>query len=111
MLPKVFFKLRNSRIREWMLAIELEAAEMTITEKVKTLYKMVLFASTKILKPIPKDIAKARYKTCLGCIVFDAKSKMCRNGDYGCGCYCPYLVVSSDEPCWARQRNSERGWK
>lgn len=111
MFPKVFFNLRNSRIGEWFNAMRLEGREMTLIEKVKVLKKMTIFASTKIFRPIQKDVAKRRYKTCLGCIVFDSKAKRCRNGEHGCGCYCPYLVVSSDEPCWARQRNSEKGWE
>ena len=97
----------------WWRVMELEKEDI----KLKTIKKMIGFASTAIRSPIGADTAKCRYKICLRCMVFDREHRRCRAVDtltgekYGCGCYTPFLVVSSKEPCWARARNAGIGWK
>jgi len=119
MIPKLIFGLRNSRIREWLYVLKIEGGNLTLLEKISTLRKMGIFASTALFDKTPKSVARQRYKTCLRCIVFNPTTRACRaarvvrNGEiekYGCGCYVPYLVVSSRKPCWAKERNDERGW-
>ncbi|MFA5378648.1 MAG: hypothetical protein WC455_23035 [Dehalococcoidia bacterium] len=68
---------------------------------------------------LPPEIAKARYRICVRCPVFDPKLRRCRNiydGEYlGCGCYMPFKVSANKpgEKCWARSggENSKEGWE
>jgi hypothetical protein len=111
MFPKIIFGLRYSRLLEWFKVMKLELDEMSWKDKYKLFKALTRLAIHRMFKPLPKELVRRRYKTCQQCIVFDPENKRCRNGEYGCGCYTPYLVVASDKPCWGRERNSKRGWE
>ena len=104
-------RLRLSRLAEWWLVLTAEGKNLSVEQKAEALEKMVIFLWVAIFNPIKAKEIRARYKTCVGCFVFDLAMRRCRNGEHGCGCYVPFLVVASREPCYIRKRNPKFGWK
>lgn len=103
-----FLGLRVTRLIEWGRVMRLESRQLTL----RTLKKMTLLATLAIFRPLDRRLVLARYRICLKCIHFDWTNRRCRDGEHGCGCYCPYLVVSSREPCWIKRNgNGKRGWE
>lgn len=110
-VPKIL-GLRASRIFEWWGVLKLESGNLSYIQKLLLLKKMTLFATRAILRPPDPKKVKERYRTCLKCVVFSWQKKQCRDGEgNGCGCYTPYLVASSREPCWMRKRGNGGGWE
>jgi hypothetical protein len=88
----------------------MEGRNLTLEQKISTLEKMITFAVTSALDPVEPEVARRRYRVCQNCVIYDWKNNRCRSGSYGCGCYVPYLVATSYDPCWGRQQNEDIGW-
>ena len=78
-------RLRLSRLAEWWLVLTAEGKNLSVEQKAEALEKMVIFLWVAIFNPIKAKEIRARYKTCVGCFVFDLAMRRCRNGEHGCG--------------------------
>lgn len=105
---------RLSRMREFKRV--LEAEEAGLAERL-TLAVLALRG-----KQVQEIEARARYKVCLRCPIYNKELKACRqkfiDGDHevyvGCGCYVPFKVTAMPEGsgCWGWKASAGRiGWK
>jgi len=110
-MKKLIFNLRTSRIFEFQKIFKRETQKGWFAVVVKITQALVFH------KPLPKQIVKQRYKTCLTCPVFDKATKSCRNinplteEEFGCGCYVPFLV-QTNQNCWGWDfTKGQIGWQ
>lgn len=98
------FGLRWIRMKQW--------AQDVWREKpgIAELWMMTLMAAKAIINPIPKVLYIKRLRFCEEkCPIFNHKTKACRNGERGCGCYVPYKALARVK-CWLEEQDPLQGW-
>lgn len=98
------FGLKWSRFPSWVADVWREkpgAIEM---------FMMAKMAARALISPISKREYIARLTYCeTKCPVFNHRTKACRNGEQGCGCYVPYKALAHVK-CWKEEQDANTGW-
>jgi hypothetical protein len=98
----------SQRIREWAVVARQHAGLASGL----TMLRAILSG------PVPREVWRARIKTCLTCPVLDRRTMACRRvmpdgSVIGCSCFTPFLAITAapyPKGCYARQRLPNEGW-
>lgn len=100
--------LRLSRIGEWLAVLRSEGRRAGAGGWGSIAWHL---AAAALSIGVTRRKWMGRIMTCHRCPIYDRGSRACRNGDLGCGCYCP-LKAMAKGPCWIRERTGSDtvGW-
>lgn len=98
-----FFGFKASRLREWLTVIAAESRTLTLCQKLGMLAQI---AAAALNLGVSRRVWRQRLlRGCYRCDLFDREMKRCRpysGSKLGCGCYTPFLALSKEPLCWAR---------
>lgn len=122
------FGLRWGRVKDFARVVRLEGGRVGWVRVFRSLGAVGMRVLCGVLRGRGMRVSAVgrvevlrRYRSCMRCpvsgVAWDGDGKrwvgerQCRQGDLGCGCYLPWLVVEEEGSCWGyRASGGEIGW-